>query len=341
MKAFASDNYAPTHPDVMEAIVRANQDHTGAYGNDELTERAKDIIRKQVGDPDADVHLVFNGTGANVVSLAMFLDRWETVICADSAHIHVDEGGAPERLLGVKLSTLPSKDGKLTPEQVEAAVIRRGDVHYAQPRVVSISQSTEWGTLYTPEELRALADVVHKHDMFLHMDGARISNAAAALGCSIADITSAVGVDVFSFGCTKNGAMGAEAVVVFRKGLSARLGHLAKSSMQLASKMRYISAQYVAMFEGDLWLRNAKNSNEMADRLARGIEGLPGIELIQKRQVNAIFVKMPKHIIKPLQDEFHFYDWIESEGVVRLVASWDTQAEEVDAFVAAIRKAVN
>ena len=340
MRAFASDNYAPAHPEVLAALTRVNDGHATAYGNDPVTEHARDIIRRHVGTPTADVHLVFNGTGANVVSLSVFLERWETVLCAESAHINVDEGGAPERLLGSKLTTIPTADGKLRPEQIEAAVIRRGDVHYAQPRVVSISQSTEWGTLYTPDELRAIADVTHAHDMVLHMDGARISNAAVALGCSIADMTSAVGVDALSFGGTKNGALGAEAVVLLTPGRGTRLAHLVKNSAQLSSKMRYASAQFVAMFEGDLWQRNAYNANAMALRLAAGLQGIAGVELMQAPAVNALFVRMPRHIIKPLQDAFHFYDWIEAEAIVRLVTSWDTTADDVDAFVVAVRDAV-
>jgi len=340
MRAFASDNYAPAHPDVLAAMSQVNAGHATAYGNDPWTAQAVSVIRRHVGVADADVHLVFNGTGANVVGLSTFLERWETVICADSAHINVDEGGAPERLLGIKLLDLPTPDGKLRPEQVEAAVIRRGDVHYAQPRVVSITQSTEWGTLYTPDEIAALAEVAHRLDMVLHMDGARIANAAAALGCTIAETTSMAGVDVLSFGCTKNGALGAEAVVIMQPGRAARLGHLAKQSMQLSSKMRYNAAQFIAMYEGDLWLRNAAHANAMAQRLAKGIDQIQGVRLMQQPRVNSLFVQLPAHTIKPLQEEFHFYDWIAAESIVRLVCSWDTSSDDVDALVAGIRSAV-
>lgn len=340
MRAFASDNYAPAHPAVLAAIADVNEGHAPAYGNDPWTLQAKDILRRHVGAPDADVHFVFNGTGANVVGLSVFLQRWDAVVCVDSAHINVDEGGAPERLLGTKLMVQPTTDGKLRPEQVAAAVIRRGDVHFAQPRVVSITQSSEWGTVYTPAEVRALADVAHAHDMFLHMDGARISNAAAALHVPIAEFTSAAGVDVVSFGGTKNGALGAEAVVILNPGRATALGHLAKQSMQLSSKMRYVAAQFIAMFGSDLWLENAQHANAMAARLAAGIEGLPGVALVQPQQVNGIFVRLPQGTIKPLQDEFHFYDWIESEQIVRLMCSWDTSADDVDAFIAGIKRAV-
>ncbi len=341
MRAFASDNYAPAHPDVLAALSAVNEGHATAYGNDPWTAKAMSVIRQQVGAPDADVHLVFNGTGANVVGLSAFLERWETVICADSAHINVDEGGAPERLLGIKLLDLPTADGKLTPTLIEGAVIRRGDVHYAQPRVVSITQSTEWGTLYTAAEVAAIAAVTHRLDMVLHMDGARISNAAAALNCSIAELTSQAGVDVLSFGGTKNGALGAEAVVIMQPGRATRLGHLAKQSMQLSSKMRYNAAQIIALYEGDLWLRNARHANAMAARLADGIASLPGVRLMQPAYVNAIFVQLPRHTIQPLQEAFHFYDWIEADAIVRFVCSWDTSENDVDAFIDGIRGAVS
>lgn len=340
MHSFASDNYAPAHPAVLERMAEANHGHVPAYGKDAWTQRAVELIRAQVGVADAAVHPVFNGTGANVVGLSLLLERWEAVICADSGHINVDEGGAPERMLGAKLLDLPTADGKLRPEQVVAAVIRTGDVHYAQPRVVSITQSTEWGTLYTPDEVRALAEAAHAHNLFLHMDGARIANAAAALDCPIAEFTGRAGVDVLSFGGTKDGALGAEAVVALRPGLAVRLGHLAKQSMQLSSKMRFNAAQFVALLEDDLWLRNARHANAMAARLAAGLRGLPGVELVQEQQVNAIFVRLPRPVIEPLRERFHFYDWIEAEAIVRLVCSWDTPADEVDALVAAVTAAV-
>lgn len=338
MRAFASDNYAPAHPDVLAALADVNAGHTPAYGNDPWTAQAKELIRRHVGVADAEVHLVFNGTGANVVGLSTVLERWEAVICADAAHINVDEGGAPERLLGAKLIDLPTADGKLRPEQIAAAVIRRGDVHYAQPRIVSITQSTEWGTLYTAAEVRALADVAHTHGLLLHMDGARISNAAAALDVPISEFTAGAGVDILSFGGTKNGLIAAEAVVLMSP--STRLGHLAKQSMQLSSKMRYAAAQLIAMFGTDLWLENARHANAMAARLADGIRGLSGVEIVQPQQVNSVFVRMPHGVIKPLQEEFHFYDWIEAERIVRLMCSWDTSEADVDAFVAGIKRAV-
>lgn len=341
MRAFASDNYAPAHPDVLAALTLVNEGHATAYGNDPWTARAVALIRQQVGAPDADVHFVFNGTGANVVGLSTLLERWESVVCAESSHINVDEGGAPERLLGVKLLDLPSRDGKLDPSMIEAAVIRRGDVHFAQPRVVSITQSTEWGTVYSPDEIAAIADTAHRLDLLVHMDGARIANAAAALGCSIADTTAHAGVDVLSFGGTKNGALGAEAVVVMKPGRGIRLGHLAKQSMQLSSKMRYNAAQFIALFEGDLWLRNAEHANRMASRLSVGLSALPDVRLIHPQQVNSVFAQLPAHTIKPLQDAFHFYDWIEAESIVRFVCSWDTSEADVDALLGGIRTAVS
>ena len=336
MRSFASDNYAGAHPAVLAAIAAANADHASAYGNDPWTAEARAIIRRHVGAAEADVHLVFNGTGANVVGLSTLLERWESVICAESAHINVDEGGAPERLLGAKLTTIPTTDGKLTPEQIEAAVIRRGDVHFAQPRVVSITQSTEWGTLYSVDEIRAIAEVTHANDMFLHMDGARVANAAAALDVPIAAFTNEAGVDVLSFGCTKNGAIGAEAVVIMQPGRGTRLNHLVKNSAQLSSKMRFTSAQVVGLFGGDLWLENARQANAMAARLAAAIRDLPGVRLVQEPSVNSLFVELPRAAIAPLQEAFHFYEWIEAENIVRLMCSWDTTADEVDDFAAAI-----
>ena len=238
MKSFASDNYAPVHPLVLEQISEINQDHVKAYGADDVTLKAIELIRNTLQDSKCEVNFVFNGTGANITGLQTVMDSWNSVICASTAHINVDEGGAPERLLGVKLLDIPTKDGKLTPELIAPLWIRMGDPHTSQPNVVSITQSTEMGTVYTPSEIKALADIAHKNNSYLHLDGARISNAAASLGVSIADLTSKAGVDIFSFGGTKNGLMGAEAVVLFKPELAKKYPWIRKSSMQLASKHR-------------------------------------------------------------------------------------------------------
>jgi threonine aldolase len=336
MRGFASDNYAPVHPEVMAAIAEANAGHAVAYGDDPWTERAVDVVRGHLG-PTAEPFLVFNGTGANVVALQTLLRPWQAVICSATAHINVDEGGAPERLLGSKLIDLPTPDGKLTPDLVTAAVTRVGDEHAVQPRVVSVTQSTELGTRYELDELRALADTAHALGLLLHVDGARIANAAASLGVSLGATTSDVGVDVVSLGATKNGAMGAEAVVFLTPGLADAVPWVRKSSMQLASKHRYLAAQFVALLDGDLWRRNAEHANAMAARLAAAVRDLPGLRLTQQVQANAVFAELPAAAIPALQAEFPFYVWDEARHEVRWMCSWDTTEADVDAFGALIR----
>jgi threonine aldolase len=342
MKAFASDNYSGVHPDVLSAISLANASHAPAYGTDDLTAQARQLLRTLCGSLDAAIEFVFNGTGANCVALQVLTERWDSVLCAESAHINVDEGGAPERLLGIKLLTVPTDNGKLTPELVRKHVIRRGDVHYAGPKVVSITNSTEWGTVYTASEVRALADTAHELGMYLHMDGARISNVAASLGVSIASLTAEAGVDCLSFGGTKNGLLGGEAVVLLNANEKMReaLPHAVKQTGQLASKMRFVSAGFLALFGTELYLSNAGHANRMAKLLSERISTIPGITLVQPVEVNAVFCKLPRRVISPLQDEFHFYTWIEEEDVVRMMCSFDTTEEEVDGFVEGIRKAV-
>jgi threonine aldolase len=333
--SFASDNHAGAHPDVLAAVAAANDGHAPAYGADRVTAAALAALRRHLGE-DAEAAFVFNGTGANVVGLGLLLRPWEHVVCARSAHIAVDECGAPERLLGSKLVVLDAPDGKLTPDLVRAAHTGVGEMHHTQPRVVSITQSTELGTLYTPEEVTALADCAHALDMFLHVDGARIANAAAALGVPLRATTSDCGVDVLSFGATKNGALGAEAVVVLRPGLAGPLDFARKQLMQLGSKLRFTAAQVLALLEGDLWLRNATHANAMAARLADAITGLPGLQVTQPVQVNAVFATLPPAAIAELQESFAFYVWDEARGEVRWMCSWDTTEEDVDAFAAAI-----
>ncbi len=307
MKSFASDNYAPVHPLVLEQILEINQDHVKAYGADDVTLKAIELIRNTLQDSKCEVNFVFNGTGANITGLQTVMDSWNSVICASTAHINVDEGGAPERLLGVKLLDIPTKDGKLTPELIAPLWIRMGDPHTSQPNIVSITQSTEMGTVYTPSEIKALADIAHKNNSFLHMDGARISNAAASLGVSIADLTSKAGVDIFSFGGTKNGLMGAEAVVFFKPELAKKYPWIRKSAMQLASKHRYLAAQFIALLTNDLWKQNASNANDMAKLLRSKIENNPKVKITQLTQSNAVFAILdPQHTIE-LQKKHNFY----------------------------------
>ncbi len=333
---FASDNAAPVHPAVMAAIEAANTGAAPAYGADPWTTRAE-LWFAQVFGTDTSAALVWNGTGANVVALRALVKPWEAVICTAQAHINVDECGAPERLAGCKLIDVPTRDGKLTPAQVESALTGIGDQHRVQPRVVSVTQSSEYGTVYTNAELRAIADVAHRHDLLVHMDGARIANAVAALGASLRECTVEAGVDVLSFGATKNGAMGAEAVVVFDPAVAASLPFLRKQTAQLASKMRFLAAQFIGLAEGDTWLANARQANAMAQRLAAALRGIEGVTITQSVDANAVFALLPRAAVEALQHDFHFYVWDESTGEVRLMCNWATEPGDVDQFVDAIR----
>jgi threonine aldolase len=336
-RGFASDNYAGIHPDVLAAIAAANVGHQTAYGADVVTERLGTVVRQHFGD-QAEVFPVFNGTGANVVALQAMMQRWEAVICASSAHINADEGGAPEKMAGLKLWTVPAPDGKLTPELIDVHAFGFGDVHRAQPSVVSITQSTEMGTIYTPEEVRAISDHAHSLGMSVHMDGARISNAAAALGVGMRNFTTDAGVDLLSLGGTKNGAMGAEAVVVLNPRFGSAVPFVRKTSMQLSSKMRFTSAQLVALFEGDLWLQLATHSNSIAAALDKGVRAIDGIDVPRPTQANAVFARLPMPVIERLQQQFRFYVWDQTLGEVRWMCSWDTSEQDVEDFLTAIRR---
>ena len=334
MKGFASDNYAGAHPEVLAAIADANAGHAVAYGGDPWTARAEALLREHFGE-QAVSYLVFNGSAANVLSLrALCRGPWESVICAAQAHINVDEGGAPERIAGVKLQDVPTPDAKLTPEHVERLLVRAGDEHAVQPRVVSVTQSTELGTRYSTAELRALAGVAHEHGLLLHVDGARLANAAAALDVPLRALTTDVGADAVSFGGTKNGLLLGEAVVFLDPDLAEGFKYLRKQTLQLASKGRFMAAQFVALLEGDLWRRNAAQANTMAARLAGALRDVPGVRLTQAVEANAIFAVLPPGVAERLQRDWHFYTWDEATGQVRLVCSWDTTAGEVDAFAA-------
>lgn len=336
-RMFASDNASGAHPAVLDAIRAANQGHAYAYGDDDWTRAAEAVVRRHLGD-QARAYFVFNGTGANVTALTALMRPYEAVICPATAHINMDECGAPERFTGGKLIAVPTPDGKLTPEMVERAIFGVSVEHHSQPRVVSISQSTEYGTVYRPAEIAALADVAHEHGMYLHVDGARISNAAAALGCSFQEMVADAGVDVLSFGGTKNGMLFGEAVVFLREGLGEDFRFVRKQCAQLASKMRFIAAQFVALFGGDLWLENARHANEMARLLAEGMAAVPGVAITQPVEANEVFAILPREAIEPLSEEFGFYVWDERAGEVRWVASWDTTPEDVAAFVAGARR---
>jgi threonine aldolase len=339
MKSFGSDNHAPVHPEVLAAIVAANDGDAPSYGADPWTAEAKRLFQIHFG-PDAEAHLVFNGTGANVLSLGTLLRSYEAVICADSAHIHTDECGAPERQLGCKLLPAATVDGRMSLESVDMLVRGIGDEHHVQAKALSITQSTELGTRYPLAAVRELADWAHGRGLAVHMDGARLANAAAGLGVSLGEASAGCGVDVLSFGGTKNGGMGAEAVVVLRPELGADLRFRRKQGMQLASKMRYAAAQFVALLSDDLWRRAATAANGSAARLAAAVAAVPGVTITRPVEANAVFATLPADVVAPLQEAYPFYVWDESTGEVRWMTSFATTEGEVDDFVATLTKLV-
>lgn len=335
--SFASDNYSGIHPEILAALAAANGGHQVAYGEDvyttELQERMSALFGRRV-----DVFPVFNGTGANVVGLQSMIPRWGAVICAASAHINMDENGAPERVGGMKLLAVPTSDGKLTPELIDREAWGFGDEHRAQPAVVSITQTTELGTCYTPAEVRAICDHAHALGMTVHMDGARLANAGAHLGVPVREFTSDAGVDVLSFGGTKNGIMFGEAIVVLNPQAVDGLKYLRKMNMQLSSKMRFISAQLVALLDDELWLRSARHANAMATRLRAAVEHLPGVECTQATESNGVFAVLPEGVADRLREKFRFYDWDAAVREVRWMCSFDTTEADVTAFVAALEQ---
>jgi threonine aldolase len=339
MTGFASDNHAGAHAQVIAAVAAANDGHAPAYGGDPWTDRAAARFREHFG-PGARAFPVFNGTAANVLCLVALTQPWQGVVCARTAHLNVDECGAPERA-GRKLLTVETPDGRLTPELIEPLLVRIGDEHVVQPRVVSITQSTELGTVYRAEAVAALADWAHGHGMLLHVDGARLCNAAASLGLPLRALTTDAGVDALSFGGTKNGLLGAEAVVLLRGDVGDGLKYLRKQTMQLASKMRYISAQLDALLAGDLWERSAAHANAMARRLAAGVRDAPGVRITQPVDANGVFAILPSDATERLQRDWPFYVWDEATGEVRWMTAWDTAPEDVDAFAAAVRAEVS
>lgn len=335
VRGFASDNYAGAHPEILAAVALANGGHQIAYGEDDYTAHLQEVFRRHFG-PRAEVFPVFNGTGANVVSLQAVSERWGAVVAAESAHINVDECGAPEKTGGLKLLTVPTPDGKLTPELIDRQAWGWGDEHRAQPLTVSVTQSTELGTCYTVDEVRAVCEHAHQHGMTVHMDGSRIANAAATLGVPLRAFTTDAGVDLLSFGGTKNGLMLGECVVVLDPDRVRGVKYLRKLSMQLASKMRFVSVQFEALLTGDLWLRNASWSNAMAKRLEAAVGGIEGVTVVRPVEANAVFAVLPRDVSERLQKRYRFYFWDEHTGEVRWMASFDTTKEDIDAFAAAI-----
>ena len=344
LRGFASDNYAGIHPALLSALGAANEGHQTAYGDDTETAKFQTLVKELFGE-HASAFPVFNGTGANVVALQAATKRWEAVICAETAHIHADEGGAPEKMAGLKLWTIPTSDGKLTVEQIKTQVFDIGFVHRAQPGVISITQTTELGTVYAPSEIRAIADFAHENYLLLHLDGARLSNAAAALGVSFKEMTTDCGVDLVSLGGTKIGALAAEVVVITstnaatRSELENSLPYLRKTSMQLASKMRFISAQLNALFgnHAALAIESAKHANSLAQKLYAGLLELSAksdqIQMPTPTQANAVFPIFPPEVTRKLQREFHFYVWNQRTGQVRLMLSWDSTEQDVRNFL--------
>lgn len=332
MRSFGSDNNSGVHPLIMQAISDANNNHAVAYGDDMWTKGAEDIVNKLTGSSGATTHFVLNGTGANVIALQACTQSFNSVICASTAHIAVDECGAPTKLTGCSLKEIDTPDGKLTPELVKPHLTGFGFEHHSQPKVIAISQTTEMGTAYTPDEVKALADLAHDHDMYLFVDGTRLANACNYLGVSLKEITTDCGVDIFTLGGTKNGLMIGEAVVSLRSELSKNMKYIRKQTTQLFSKMRFISAQFITYIEQDVWLDNASKSNSSAQLLADKMTNL-GINLTQKVQSNAVFFELSDDLTNKLRQQYYFYDWDASKQERRLVCSWDTTEEDVHNFI--------
>lgn len=339
--SFASDNTAGVHPDILNAmnIKSVNQGYVLSYGDDKFTQSAVEKFKEHFGK-DIDVYFVFNGTAANVLGLATAAEPFNSVICSEVAHINTDECCAPENFIGCKLLPIPTKDGKMTVERIKQKMRHLGNQHHAQPKVISITQATELGTVYKPKEIEAIADFAHNNGMVLHMDGARLSNAAASLNVKLKRITADVGVDILSFGGTKNGMMFGEAVIFFKKELSRDFKYTRKQGMQLASKMRFVSAQFEALLSNDLWFRNTKRANEMAKLLAGKIERIPEIKITQKVEANAVFAVVPPKYVSLLQEKYFFYIWNEETSEVRWMTCFDTTKEDIEEFVRVIKEII-
>ena len=339
-QGFASDNHSGIHPTILKAIEDANTDgHTTSYGGDKYTQEAEQRFKEIFGN-QTEVFFVFNGTAANVLSLKAITQPYHSIICVETAHINVDECGAPEKFAGCKLITVPSNDGKLHIENVKKHLNVFGFQHHSQPRVISISQATEMGTVYTPNEIRTIADFAHQNNMLLHIDGSRLTNAAASLDVDFKAITSDVGADILSFGGTKNGLMLGEAIVFFRPELAHDFMYIRKQGMQLASKMRYISAQFLAYLDNEQWRKTATHANNMAKLLANEIEKIIQIKITQKVEANGIFAIVPPQIIPRLQEKYFFYIWDEEISEVRWMTSWDTTEDAIMGFVALIKEEI-
>ena len=336
-KTFASDNFAPCHPKVMEAIAACNSGHAMAYGGDALTKQAREAFDRLFGR-EVGCHFVFNGTAANLTALMAFQKSYGSVLCSDAAHIANDESTAPERFLGMRLAPVGSEHGKIAPEALRAALGGAHGVHHPVPVALSLTQPTELGTVYTLDELKTLTAIAREHGLGVHMDGARLGCAVAALDCTAREMVADTGVDILSFGGTKQGIMCGEAVIVLKPGLAAEFPYWQKHAMQLASKMRFIAAQFVALLEDDLWLDNARRANRAAARLKEAVERLPYVEIVHPVQANALFVKLPPDLIEPLRQETFFWPWDPARGMVRWMCAFDSGIEDVERFVATLRR---
>lgn len=338
-RGFASDNNAGAHPDILDAINNANQGHTIAYGDDPYTERATQQIKELFGG-DCKVFFVFIGTAANVLGLNAVTQPYNSIICAETAHIHVDECGAPEKFTGCKLLSVKTEDGKLAVEGITKHMHGFGFEHHSQPKVISLTQATEMGTVYSVSEIKEITDYAHSKGLLVHMDGARISNAAVSLNTEFAEFTRDAGIDVLSFGGTKNGMMYGEAVVFFNMDLASDFKYRRKQGMQLASKMRFISAQFSAFLSNDLWRKNAEHANRMAKLLEQEVAKIPGIVITQKVEANGVFAIIPAELIPILQKEYFFYTWNEDRSEVRWMTSFDTREEDIYGFVGLLKKRI-
>lgn len=339
-KGFASDNNSGVHPEIFKAMEAANFGHVTGYGDDSYTLDAIEIFKKEFGE-DTEVFFVFNGTGANVTGLSSATHSFNSIICAETAHIQVDECGAPEKFTGCKLLPVASVNGKLTPQAIQHHLYGFDFEHHSQPRIISISQTTELGTVYRPVEIRTLADLAHKNNMLLHMDGARIANAAVALNMDFREFTRDCGVDILSFGGTKNGMMMGEAVLIFNPELAVNTKYIRKQSMQLFSKMRFVGAQFIAYFKDDLWRKTATHANKMAKLLEGEILKIPQIKITRPVEANGVFAEIPQEIIEPLQQRFFFYIWDETKSEVRWMTSFDTEENEIFEFTKLINRLLN
>jgi threonine aldolase len=339
VKGFASDNNSGVHPDILKSISRVNAGHVIAYGDDPYTASALKVMKQHFGN-EAEIFLVFNGTGANVLSFKAISHSFNSIICAETAHINVDECGAPEKFTGCKLLSIPTSNGKITVDQIRKYMHGIGFEHHSQPKIISITQATEVGTVYTVEEIKKLAEYAHRNQLFLHMDGARLCNAAVSLGTGLYDISGGAGVDVLSFGITKNGAMMGESVIFFNKKLTAEFKYYRKQAMQLGSKMRYMAVQFETLLQNDLWKKNAQHANKMAQLLKEKLQKIPQVKITQNVDTNGVFAIIPPNSIKKIQDKYFFYIWNEERSEVRWMTSFDTTEADIVDFVKVIENNV-